>query len=263
MPEFPDKSDPNLLAVEIEPGKVHYFQQDRPGVLPSVLRSVLAERKKVKREMKQETGMMRAILNAKQVSWMAGCSLYFFKSLSVSVLTRHSLTQMALKVVANGSYGYCGRKSGEMLCPAISETTTYFGRQLIDMTIKDVQKYFGAEARPIYGDTDSVMSLTPFANEDLAKAWELGERMEKHFNEVTFGAYPSIVMELEKSMAPYILFKVSYLSARAMATCSLYMLSCLSSSIEPPSFLTRHFLVAILFLSLPTIVFAYLCLEYL
>lgn len=58
---------------------------------------------------------------------------------------------MALKIVANGSYGYCGRKSGEMLCPAISETTTHFGRQLIDMTIKDVKKYFGTEARPIYG----------------------------------------------------------------------------------------------------------------
>jgi len=52
------------------------------------------------------------------------------------------------------------------------------------------------------------MSLTSFPIADLAKAWELGERMEKHFNEVTFGSMPSIVMELEKSMAPYILFKV-------------------------------------------------------
>ena len=57
-------------------------------------------------------------------------------------------------------------------------------------------------------DTDSVMSLTSFATADLAKAWELGERIEKHLNEITFGAMPSIVMELEKSMAPYILFKV-------------------------------------------------------
>ena len=124
VPDFPDTSDPNLLKVEIGPGKTYYFHQGRTGVLPSILRSVLAERKAVKRQMKKETGMMKAILNAKQA---------------------------ALKVVANGSYGYCGRKSGEMLCPAISETTTYFGRQLIDMSIHDIKKYFGTEARPIYG----------------------------------------------------------------------------------------------------------------
>ena len=124
VPEFPDTSDPQLLEVKIGPGKTYYFHQGRPGVLPSILRSVLAERKAVKRQMKQETGMMKAILNAKQ---------------------------MALKVVANGSYGYCGRKSGEMLCPAISETTTYFGRRLIDMTIEAVETEFKDEGEVIYG----------------------------------------------------------------------------------------------------------------
>ena len=58
---------------------------------------------------------------------------------------------MALKIVANGSYGYCGRKHGEMLCPAISEATTYFGRQLIDMTIDAVETGFKAEGEVIYG----------------------------------------------------------------------------------------------------------------
>ena len=67
VPEFPDLSDPQLLKVEIGPGKVHYFHQGRMGVLPAVLKSVLAERKRVKKEMKQETGMLKAILNAKQV----------------------------------------------------------------------------------------------------------------------------------------------------------------------------------------------------
>lgn len=67
VPEFPDTSDPQLLEVKIGPGKTYYFHQGRPGVLPSILRSVLAERKAVKRQMKQETGMMKAILNAKQV----------------------------------------------------------------------------------------------------------------------------------------------------------------------------------------------------
>ena len=53
--------------MKIGPGKTYYFHQGRMGVLPAVLKSVLAERKKVKKEMKQSTGMLKAILNAKQV----------------------------------------------------------------------------------------------------------------------------------------------------------------------------------------------------
>ena len=61
-------------------------------------------------------------------------------------------TQKALKVVANSSYGFTGRKNGEMLCTAISETVTFLGRRLIDMTIEAVQTEFKEDAQVIYGN---------------------------------------------------------------------------------------------------------------
>jgi len=51
------------------------------------------------------------------------------------------------------------------------------------------------------------MSLTKFGPDELDKAWALGERMEKYFNDVTFGDRPAIVMEMEKAMLPYVLYK--------------------------------------------------------
>ncbi len=124
IPEFADRNDTNVLEVKISDAKRYYYRKDRRGVLPSILEDILAERKKVKKLMKKCTGMEKAILDAKQ---------------------------KALKIVANGSYGYCGRKTGNMLCPAISDSTTFFGRRLIEMTMDAVDQEFKADGEVIYG----------------------------------------------------------------------------------------------------------------
>lgn len=214
LPTDEDRMDPRVLKISIKKDKVHYFRQDRPGVLPTMLKSVLSERKKVKGEMKQAEGQLRDILNAKQVSHIC-----IIMVLSCIISCMHTFwcidlwfclfvrAQKALKVVANATYGFTGRKIGELLCTAISESVTSIGRRLIGMTMEAVEKDFKSDARVIYGDTDSVMSLTDFGPGQLDKAWALGLRMEKHFNDVTFGAFPAIIMEMEKAMLPYILYK--------------------------------------------------------
>lgn len=86
----------------------------RKGLLPQILESLLAARKRAKNELKQETDpFRRGVLNGRQ---------------------------LALKVSANSVYGFTGATVGKLPCLEISASVTAFGRQMIDMTKSAVEE---------------------------------------------------------------------------------------------------------------------------
>ena len=86
----------------------------RKGLLPQILESLLAARKRAKRDLKNETDpFKRGVLNGRQ---------------------------LALKVSANSVYGFTGATVGKLPCLAISSSVTAFGRQMIDLTKNSVEE---------------------------------------------------------------------------------------------------------------------------
>lgn len=71
--------------------------------------------------------------------------------------------QLALKIVANSVYGFTGLPNNGTYWYYVSESTTAIGRQMLETIKEAVEKHFSrangyeADARVIYGDTDSIM----------------------------------------------------------------------------------------------------------
>ena len=176
-PKFPPKG---ALPVETG-GRRHYFARE-PGIVPPMLLDLLRLRREVKKMMKAETNPnQRSIFDARQ---------------------------RAIKIMCNSVYGFFGRRRGDLCCVAVSESTTAFGRRFIFQTKDAIEKKFGEkfDCEVIYGDTDSVMTLLK-TSETLGAAWAIGETIGHYVNDVVFGDLEHIVIELEKIMNPYILFK--------------------------------------------------------
>ncbi|XP_049977235.1 DNA polymerase delta catalytic subunit [Alexandromys fortis] len=152
----------------------------RKGLLPQILENLLSARKRAKAELAQETDpLRRQVLDGRQ---------------------------LALKVSANSVYGFTGAQVGRLPCLEISQSVTGFGRQMIEKTKQLVEsKYtvengYNADAKVVYGDTDSVMCR--FGVSSVAEAMSLGREaagwVSSHF--------PSpIQLEFEKVYFPYLL----------------------------------------------------------
>lgn len=75
-------------------------------------------------------------------------------------------------------YGFTGATVGKLPCIQISQSTTAFGREMIETTQREVEaKYtkangYAHDADVIYGDTDSVM--IKFGVDTLQEAMRLG-----------------------------------------------------------------------------------------
>jgi DNA polymerase delta subunit 1 len=150
------------------------------GILPMILKDLLAARKKAKQDMKKETDPLRlAVLNGRQ---------------------------LALKISANSVYGFTGATVGQLPCLAISSSVTSFGRDMIEhsKTVIEreycIEKGFPSDAKVIYGDTDSVM--INFGIDNLEKTFELGKEAAAL---VTKEFLPPIKLEFEKVYYPYLL----------------------------------------------------------
>ncbi|KAM4704499.1 DNA polymerase delta catalytic subunit [Rhinophrynus dorsalis] len=152
----------------------------RKGLLPEILENLLSARKRAKAELKKETDPFKQkVLDGRQ---------------------------LALKVSANSVYGFTGAQVGKLPCLEISQSVTGFGRQMIEKTKQLVEsKYtlangFTADAKVIYGDTDSVMCK--LGVQTVSEAMEIGreaaEWVSSHFT-------PPIKLEFEKVYFPYLL----------------------------------------------------------
>ncbi|XP_069804107.1 DNA polymerase delta catalytic subunit [Dendropsophus ebraccatus] len=152
----------------------------RKGLLPEILENLLSARKRAKTELKKETDTFKQkVLDGRQ---------------------------LALKVSANSVYGFTGAQVGKLPCLEISQSVTGFGRQMIETTKQLVEsKYtlangYKADAKVIYGDTDSVMCK--LGVQTVSEAMEIGreaaEWVSSHF-------VPPIKLEFEKVYFPYLL----------------------------------------------------------
>merc|ERR1719155_428854 len=102
------------------PTGCHFVKsQTRRGLLPMILEELLAARKRAKKEMKEATDPLTAmVLNGRQ---------------------------LALKISANSVYGFAGATVGQLPCLEISSSVTAFGRQMIDHTKNMVEAKYNVK----------------------------------------------------------------------------------------------------------------------
>lgn len=103
-------------------------------------------------------------------------------------------------------YGFTGATIGKLPCLAISTSVTAYGRQMIDLTKREVEAQYSIkngydhDAQVIYGDTDSVM--VKFGCPDLPTAMRLGAEAA---DLVSAKFKKPIKLEFEKVYFPYLL----------------------------------------------------------
>eukprot|EP00818_Percolomonas_sp_WS_P008594 CAMPEP_0117450840 /NCGR_PEP_ID=MMETSP0759-20121206/8682_1 /TAXON_ID=63605 /ORGANISM="Percolomonas cosmopolitus, Strain WS" /LENGTH=1344 /DNA_ID=CAMNT_0005243387 /DNA_START=303 /DNA_END=4334 /DNA_ORIENTATION=+ len=140
-----EKKDPFLAEVPLN--KSH-----DSSVLPNILKGLLERRRVVKGYLKNEKDPYKR--------WL------------------FDIRQKALKLTANSCYGCLGFAFSRFYCEPMAELITRKGRELLQSTRDEIQDNLGHQV--VYGDTDSVMVLTPFI--DFLQAKKLGETIKSHLN---------------------------------------------------------------------------------
>ena len=80
------------------------------------------------------------------------------KTLPPELRSWYNITQGALKVILNASYGVFGADSFDLYCPPVAEATAAIGRYSITQILKHAEK---VGIQVLYGDTDSVFLKNP------------------------------------------------------------------------------------------------------
>ncbi|HDD46562.1 MAG TPA: hypothetical protein ENG42_03730 [Candidatus Aenigmarchaeota archaeon] len=145
------------------PAKVRFVKPNiKEGIVPSILKTLMDERGKIKAEMKNEKdGAKLRELDAKQ--W-------------------------ALKIMANAFYGYFGYPRSRMYNLGIANSITSLGRETIKKTKALIEKEFGYKV--VYGDTDSVMVRVDV--QSLEEMKKIGDKLSSYISNMLPG-----IMELE------------------------------------------------------------------
>lgn len=194
--------------IPIRAGLAHRFVRSsvHEGLLPRILKQLLEERKRVKKEMEAEQdGQRRALLNSKQ---------------------------LALKISANSVYGACGALRGRLSFRECAEATTAAGREAINFTCRNISAREGYSI--VYGDTDSAFLRIPvsYHQSPLSCLFELGERLAREVTQAIQERTPNercyIKLEFEKMLNPLCLYKKKR-----------YTGLCYEDVHKPPKVLTR------------------------
>ena len=80
------------------------------------------------------------------------------KALSTDLRSWYNITQGALKVILNASYGVFGADSFDLYCPPVAEATAAIGRHSITQILKKAEQL---QIQVLYGDTDSLFLKNP------------------------------------------------------------------------------------------------------
>jgi DNA polymerase I len=80
------------------------------------------------------------------------------KTLPTELRSWYSITQGALKVILNASYGVFGATSFDLYCPPVAEATAAIGRHSITQILNKAE---GLGIQVLYGDTDSLFLKNP------------------------------------------------------------------------------------------------------
>ncbi len=164
-------------AYVVPSGGIFVGADVKRGVLPQVLDEILETRAMIKRCMK----------------------VYKGKDVPPSLFRTLEAKQLALKYVANVTYGYTSATfSGRCACPVVADAIVELARRTLSSTM-DLCKEWGKEggrwsgARVVYGDTDSVFVQLP--GRSVAEAFTFGETF---CAEVTRKNPPPVNLKLEK-----------------------------------------------------------------
>ena len=159
----------------------------REGILPRILKRLLAERKEAKK-------MMNKYAEDGETPDPVLYSIY-------------NALQLVLKICANSIYGFTGASVGPLYMPDISNTVTARGRELIQKSADWVCKnYPGSEI--VYGDTDSIMVRFCVGGTmvtTVEESMKLGISAAKAITE--FINHPPIRLTFEKVFAPSLFYK--------------------------------------------------------
>jgi DNA polymerase zeta len=148
------------------------------GVLPQVLSEILMTRAMIKRAAK----------------------IYKARGVELSVLRQLEARQLALKYVANVTYGYTSATfSGRSAMPVLADAIVECARRTLTNAIRLAEKW-GKEqggkwegAEVIYGDTDSIFVKLP--GRTVEESFIFGKEF---CEEVTFSNPPPVELKLEK-----------------------------------------------------------------
>ncbi|CAG9319724.1 unnamed protein product [Blepharisma stoltei] len=134
-----------------EPGGLPSEKETR-GILPDIIRDLVARRKATRSLMKNETDKIK--------------------------LEQLEIKQKALKLTANSMYGCLGFTQSRFYAKPIAALITMMGRQTLENAVKIAKDKLGLDV--IYGDTDSIMINTNLS--DMNKSLEIGNTLKKIIN---------------------------------------------------------------------------------
>jgi len=184
---FEEGNKSQTRAYSLPTGAIFVSESVLKGVLPQVLDEILSTRAMLKRAAKEY----------RQSS----------KNVPASILRQLEARQLALKYVANVTYGYTSATfSGRSPMPILADAIVECGRRTLSNAIKlasewgrdDDNKWSGAEV--IYGDTDSI--FIKLKDRSVQEAFEFG----REFCEaVTASNPPPVQLKLEKVYLPCLL----------------------------------------------------------
>jgi DNA polymerase I len=80
------------------------------------------------------------------------------KALPAELRSWYNITQGALKVILNASYGVFGAESFDLYCPPVAEATAAIGRHSITQILNKAEQL---NIQVLYGDTDSLFLKNP------------------------------------------------------------------------------------------------------
>ncbi len=155
-------------------GALFIHSKIREGVLPSILREVLAARLMVKKAQADAT---------REGKYVASRNL--------------DAKQLALKLVANVVYGYTAASfTGRMPMAELADAIVQCGRSTLESAVQLVENNEAWRAEVVYGDTDSMFVL--LKGRSLSEAFKIG----KEIADAVTAANPSPVkLKLEKVYA--------------------------------------------------------------
>lgn len=156
----------------------------RQGILPNLLDRIISRRNAVKVQLAAEKDPVMKVVYDKR--------------------------QLALKLVANSMYGFCGvANRGRLPHNQLAMCVTYKGRESITKVVNYLKDKYNA--RIIYGDTDSVM--VDLGIKDPSKANEIGRKLADEITNELFADLKPMRLEFEKSMNIIAIRKKGYVAA--------------------------------------------------
>ena len=166
--------DPILISN----GSLFCSREQKAGLLPRILEEMLSLRQMIKRVMKEykskpECAVLCRVLEARQ---------------------------LAIKLLANVTYGYTGAGfSGRMPMAEVADAIVQSGRDTLKWSINEITRDPIWKATVEYGDTDSMfISLVGRSKEE---AFKIGEDIVQR---ITEKSPPAVVLKLEKVYLPCI-----------------------------------------------------------